>query len=910
MTTSQTLDITTITIEEEMERSYLDYAMSVIVSRAIPDVRDGLKPVHRRILYAMHEAGYDWNRQYRKSARIVGDVMGKYHPHGDSAIYDTLVRMAQDFSMGLTLLDGQGNFGSLDGDTPAAMRYTEVRLDKSASTTLLEDIEKNTVSFVPSYDGSGEEPSVLPARFPNLLVNGSGGIAVGMATNIPPHNLAEVINVCLAYIDNRDITIDEILQIMPGPDFPTGGLIIGRTGSYNAAHTGRGSVIIRSKTHFEDRPGDRTSIIVTEVPYQVNKARMVERIAEVFREKLVEGISELRDESDRDGVRVVIELKKDAFPEIVLNQLFKHTSMQTSFGVNLLALREGRPEQMNVKQVIEAFIGFREEVITKRTLFELNKSRARAHILIGLAVSVANIDAIIEMIRAARDPQIAKEQLLAREWNAAEILPLLRLAEGDMAAEQPTYRLSEIQAKAILELRLQRLTGLEREKISDELTDVCAQIVEYLKILGDKQVMYQVIREELIAVRDEFGVPRRSQIVESELDQNIEDLIQPEEMVVTVTHGGYIKRVPLSTYRAQRRGGKGRSAMTTKEEDFVSRLFVSNTHTPILFFTSKGIVHQQKVYRLPEGTPQSKGRALVNLFPMEAGETVTTIMPMPDDKTLWDKLSIVFATSKGDVRRNDLSDFLNIRANGKIAMKFDDPTERLVQVVTCADTQDLLLATRQGKTIRFPVESLRVFNSRASTGVRGIKLAAGDEVISLSVINHSDADFATRAAYMKWRRGAGMDTDAGEESGAVDASEEQLQAMAAGEEFILTITERGYGKRTSSYEYRQTNRGGTGIANIEMSPRNGLVSGSFPVEDRDQIMLVTSSGQLIRCGVKDIRIVGRKTQGVTIFDVPEGDRVVSVAHIQEDESEEGLDEGAESTADDAAPTTPDTTPEA
>ncbi|MDF3075166.1 MAG: gyrase subunit, partial [Alphaproteobacteria bacterium] len=721
---SQPQDITPVTIEEEMKRSYLDYAMSVIVARALPDVRDGLKPVHRRILYSMKESGYDSTHPFRKSARIVGDVMGKYHPHGDSAIYDAMVRMAQDFSMRLPLISGQGNFGSMDGDPPAAMRYTEARLAKVAET-LLEDIDKETVDFQPSYDDSGTEPTVLPARFPNLLVNGGGGIAVGMATNIPPHNLGEIIDATCALIDNPGTTAQQLQDIVPGPDFPTGAIILGRNGVRAAQELGRGSIIIRARTKFEEIRG-REAIIVTEIPFQENKSRMLERIAEVVREKRVEGISELRDESDRDGVRVVIELKRDAMAEIVLNQLYKFTPLQTSFGVNALALNGGRPQMMTLKEMLEAFIRFREEVITKRTKFELTKARDRAHILVGLAIAVANIDAVIALIRKAPDPGTAREELMARSWPIGDLLPLLQLVdEPDRIGADNSYRLSEAQARAILALTLQRLTGLERTKISDELKEVTDQIQEYLSLLESRDKLYALMRSELVEIKTQFATPRRTEIQDNEFEQDIEDLIQREDMVVTVTHAGYIKRVPVSAYRSQRRGGKGRSGMATHEEDFVENLFVVNTHTPVLFFSSRGTVYKMKVYRLPLGTPQARGKALVNLLPLSEGETITTLMPLPEDESAWAKLSVMLATQRGNVRRNQLSDFVNVNVNGKIAMKFEgeDEGDRLIAVQVCADEQDVLLATRDGKAIRFPVADVRVFASRSSTGVRGIRLA-------------------------------------------------------------------------------------------------------------------------------------------------------------------------------------------
>ncbi len=895
-------DITAVTIEEEMKRSYLDYAMSVIVARALPDVRDGLKPVHRRILYSMKESGYDWNRPFRKSARIVGDVMGKYHPHGDSAIYDAMVRMAQDFSMRLPLIDGQGNFGSMDGDPPAAMRYTEARMARSAHS-LIEDIDKDTVDFGPNYDDSTVEPLVLPARFPNLLVNGAGGIAVGMATNIPPHNLGEVIDACCAYIDNPDVTVEELIELVPSPDFPTGGIILGRSGSRSALTTGRGSVVMRGRVHFEEVRKDREAIVVTEVPYQVNKARMIEQIAELVRDKRVEGISDLRDESDRDGVRVVIELKRDAVGDVVLNQLYRFSPLQTSFGVNMLALNHGRPELMALKDIIVAFVAFREEVITRRTAYELGKARERAHVLAGLAVAVANIDAIIALIRSAPDPATAREQLMARDWAAGDVEPLIKLIdEPGRQVVDGTYRLSEIQAKAILDLRLHRLTGLERDKIGEELREIGAQIAEYLAILGSRERLYEVLRQELVDMKAQFATPRRTTIEEAEFEADIEDLIQREDMVVTVTSTGYIKRVPLSAYRAQRRGGKGRSGMATREEDFVSDVFVANTHTPMLFFSSRGICYKLKVYRLPLGNPQSRGKAMVNLLPLTDGETISTIMPLPEDETSWSDLHVMFATASGSVRRNLLSDFVDVRANGKIAMKLDEG-DRLIAVRTCGEDNDVLLAARGGKCIRFPVTDVRVFKGRDSTGVRGIRLDQGDDVISMSMLRHIEIDTETRDAYIRManaRRGAAGETvDGDEEVGAGGAlAAEEFDRLAGAEEFILTVTANGFGKRTSAYLYRITGRGGQGIANIETSERNGHVVASFPIGEDDQIMMVTDGGKLIRLPVHGIRIAGRKTQGVTLLRTADHERVVSVARLADigangdDSGDEAEDDGS------------------
>jgi DNA gyrase subunit A len=912
---SAPLDITPVTIEEEMKRSYLEYAMSVIVARALPDVRDGLKPVHRRILYAMKEGGYDFNRPFRKSARIVGEVMGKYHPHGDAAIYDAMVRMAQDFSMRLMLIDSQGNFGSMDGDPPAAMRYTEARLARAASA-LLDDIDKETVPFQPNYDGAELEPQVLPARFPNLLINGAGGIAVGMATNIPPHNLGEVVDGCIAYIDNPAILMEDLIQHIPGPDFPTGGVILGKSGIREAFHLGRGSIPIRARSHVEEIRKDREAIVVNEIPYQVNKSRLLERIAECVREKIIDGISDLRDESDRDGVRVVIELKRDAMAEVVLNQLYRHTPLQTSFGVNMLAINGGRPELMNLKQIIAAFVTFREEVITKRAVFDLRKTRERAHILVGLAIAVANIDAVIDLIRKAPDPNAAREGLMARAWPAQDVAPLIKLIDepGRVVAEDGTYRLSEEQAKAILELRLQRLTGLERDKIAEEIREIATAIVDLLDILESRARRLTILRTELLEMKEQFATPRRTTLEELEFEQDVEDLIQREDMVVTVTHGGYIKRVPLSAFRAQRRGGKGRAAMATREEDFVTQLFVADTHTPMLLFSTRGMVYKTKVYKLPLGTPQARGRALVNLLPLEEGETISTVMPLPEDETRWSDMFVMFATSSGYVRRNRLSDFTSVMANGKIAMKLEDKGELLIGVQTCIESDDVLLAARGGRSIRFAVADVRVFTGRTSTGVRGIKLGEGDRVVSMSILGHVEADTAERDAYLRWsnarrrQMGEEPETSAPEPAAAEDAeaaesapgsaetielSPERLQELEAVEEFILTITEKGYGKRSSAYEYRITGRGGQGIVNIATSDRNGPVAATFPVGHGDQIMLVTDRGQLIRCPVADIRIAGRNTQGVIVFKVVEGERVVSVTRLGElGEAPEGGAEAA------------------
>jgi DNA gyrase subunit A len=912
-------DIDQVSIEDEMRKSYLDYAMSVIVSRALPDVRDGLKPVHRRILHVMNEGNYDWNRPYRKSARIVGDVMGQYHPHGDQAIYDAMVRMAQDFSMRLPLVDGQGNFGSMDGDPPAAMRYTEARLER-VSRELLDDIDKDTVDFQPNYDESTKEPLVLPAKFPNLLVNGAGGIAVGMATNIPTHNLGEVIDACCALIANPDITIDELIEIIPGPDFPTGGLIMGRQGIYNAFHTGRGSVVMRGRVSVEEIRKDREAIIVSEIPYQVNKARMIERIAEMVRDKKIEGISDLRDESDREGVRVVIEIKRDALAEVVLNQLYRYSPLQTSFGVNTLALVGGKPELLNLKRILEAFLEFREEVIRRRTEYDLGKARDRAHVLVGLAIAVANIDEVIALIRRAPDPNTARAELMEREWPAEDVAPLIELIDDpNHLVVEGRYRLSEAQARAILDLRLQRLTGLERDKIAGELSELAAEIEEFLSILRSRERIQNIMRDEMLAVKEQFATPRRSTIEESELETDIEDLIQREDMVVTVSHSGYIKRVALSSYRAQRRGGKGRAGMSTRDEDFVSSVFVCNTHTPVLFFSSRGIVYRLKVYRLPEGNPQARGKALINLLPLEEGETITTVMPMPEDEDSWGDLFILFATASGGIRRNRLSDFTNIMANGKIAMKLDEG-DQLIGVRTCTEAQDVMLAARSGKCIRFPVTEVRVFSSRTSTGVRGIRLAGDDEIVSMTLLDHVELETDVRDAYLrmsKARRRADGDeqetaengngengNDAGGEEGngdAVTLTDEQFEELSAKEQFILTATENGYGKRTSAFEYRITRRGGQGVVNIATEGRNGQVVASFPVADGDQLMLVTNGGKIIRCPVGDIRIAGRSTQGVTIFHTAEDEQVVSVAHLDEPDEDDAEEAETDAPVDGEAP---------
>jgi DNA gyrase subunit A len=884
--------VSSVTIEDEMRRSYLDYAMSVIVSRALPDVRDGLKPVHRRILYTMNEMGLTWNKPYKKSARVVGDVMGKLHPHGDSAIYDALVRMAQDFSLRLPLVDGQGNFGSVDGDPPAAMRYTECRLEK-VSEALLDDIDKDTVDFQENYDGSETEPTVLPARFPNLLVNGAGGIAVGMATNIPPHNLGEVVDAAIAVMENPAISFEELHQIVPGPDFPTGGIILGRSGVRSAQETGRGSVVMRGKVSIEEVRKDREAIIVHEIPYQVNKASMIEKIAELVRDKRIEGISDIRDESDRQGMRVVIEIRKDAVADVVLNQLYKFSQLQTSFGVNSVALTGGRPEMMTLKDMLDAFVHFREEVVTRRTKFLLGKARDRAHVLVGLAIAVANIDEVIALIRSAPDPATARAQLMEREWPAKDMAPLIRLIADPrhQLREDGTYKLSEEQARAILDLRLQRLTALGRDEISDELEKLGAEITDYLEILRSRARVQEIIRSELVAVKEEFATPRRTEIADYLGDVDDEDLIAQEDMVVTVSHTGYIKRVPLATYRAQRRGGKGRSGMQTKDEDFVTRLFVADTHTPVLFFSSRGMAYKMKVWKLPLAAPQARGKALVNLLPLEEGERITTIMPLPADESTWGELDVMFATTRGTVRRNKLSDFVEVRQNGKIAMKLDEG-DGIVGVETCMESDDVLLTTAAGQAIRFKVTDVRVFAGRNSIGVRGINLAEDDELISMTILRGFDATADERAAYIKMRRAMeGEDVEAGDgdDEGSADAgiSQERYIEMSAAEQFILTLSENGYGKRSSAYEYRVTGRGGKGIVAMTVNERNGQLVASFPVEESDQIMLVTDGGQLIRCPVNDIRIAGRSTQGVTVFRTAQDEKVVSVSRISEDVNGDG-----------------------
>ena len=893
-------DVRPVSITEEMKRSYLDYAMSVIVSRALPDVRDGLKPVHRRILYSMHEQGHTPDKKYVKSARVVGDVMGKYHPHGDSAIYDALVRMAQDFSMRLQLIDGQGNFGSVDGDPAAAMRYTECRLAKPAMA-LLDDIDKNTVDFQANYDGNEHEPVVLPARYPNLLVNGAGGIAVGMATNIPPHNLGEVIDACMAVIDNPAISTDDLIAIVPGPDFPTGGLILGRAGIHSAYHTGRGSIIMRGKVAFETLRKDREAIIISEIPYQVNKATMVERIAELVRDKKIEGISDLRDESDRDGYRVVIELKRDAERDVVLNQLYRYTPLQSSFGVNTVALDGGRPLVMTLKDMLNAFVAFREEVVSRRTKFLLNKARDRAHILVGLAIAVANIDEVIKLIRGSKDANEAREALMAREWPATTAASLIELIDDPRhkVSSSGTARLSFEQAKAILDLRLQRLTALGREEIKDELDKLAAEISDYLDILRSRARIQTIIKDEMNAVREQFATPRRTVIAEAAGDMEDEDLIQREDMVVTVSHLGYIKRVPLSNYRAQKRGGKGRGGMQVREEDFVSRLFVANTHTPVLFFSSAGKVYKEKVWRLPLAAPQARGKALINILPLDAGENITSIMPLPEDEKSWANLDVMFASTKGTVRRNKLSDFVEVRRSGIIALKLPEG-EGILSVQICTEADDVLLTSSGGQCIRFAVPEVRVFTGRTSMGVRGIALDKDDRLISMSILRHVEATSEERAAYLKRanavRRGGVEEevsvADAEESVPAIELGEQRYVELSAAEQFVLTLSERGYGKRTSSYEYRITGRGGKGIVAMDiwekkngeftLKPKIGRLVASFPIEEDDQVMLVTDAGKLIRTGVAGIRIAGRSTQGVIVLNTADDEKVVSVERLSEE----------------------------
>jgi len=880
-----------VTIEHEMSTSYLDYAMSVIVSRAIPDVRDGLKPVHRRILYSMSQMGLDYNKPYRKSARVVGDVIGKYHPHGDSAVYESLVRMAQPFSMMAPLIEGQGNFGSIDGDRPAAMRYTECRLEK-ITTLMLGDIDKNCIDYQENYDGSESEPSVLPSRFPNLLINGAGGIAVGMATNIPPHNLSEVIDGCVTILRNPNTSEDELNEIIPGPDFPTGGLIIGRNGIKSAQLTGRGSVILRGKATVEEN-NNKNSIIITEIPYQVNKSNLVEKIAELVRDKKIEGISDIRDVSDRHGIRVIVELKKDAEAEVILNQLYKFTPLQSSFGCNMVTLNAGKPELLSLRQIIDAFLEFRVEIVIKRTTFLLNKSRDRAHVLVGLAIAIANIDEIIKVIRSSPDPATARDYMLKKKWIPKNVESLIELIDDPRhkISEDGTYMLSLEQVQAILDLRLQRLTAIGRDEIEKELNGIGEDIKKYLEILTNRDVLDNLIEEELIEAKTLFGVPRKTEITDIELDVDDEDLIPKQDVVVTVSHKGYIKRVPLVTYRSQRRGGKGRSGMSTRDEDFVTQIFVENTHTPILFFSSTGIVYKMKVWKLPQGTPQSKGKAMINLLPLSDGEVITTIMPLPENEKEWENLNIIFTTMNGNVRKNKLSDFVDVRANGKIAMKLQGNDE-IKTVETCTDDDDMLITTSKGQCIRFKVTDIRLFVGRSSTGVRGIRLGKDDKVISSTIIKSMDVSTEERAAYIKMSRAVRGETEHDNIQDEISddvipavISDEKYAEMGASEQFILSISTNGFGKRTSAFEYRVTGRGGKGIIAMVVNERNGNLADSFPVDTSNQIILVTNKGKLIRCPVDDIRIASRSTQGVKIFDIDEDEQVVSVERLGDLETE-------------------------
>ena len=901
--------IAPIAIEDELKKSYLDYAMSVIVSRALPDVRDGLKPVHRRILYSMSNLGMTPDRPYSKSARVVGDVLARLHPHGDQSVYDALVRMAQPFSMGLLLVDGQGNFGSVDGDPPAQMRYTECRMTKAA-TSLLADLDLDTVDFKDNYDGKEQEPVVLPARIPNLLVNGAGGIAVGMATNIPPHNLGEIVDACLALIDTPDIGLDALLDLVPGPDFPTGGEIIGRTGARTALMGGRGSVIMRGKAAVEEIRKDREGIVITAIPYQVNKATLVERIAELVRDKRIEGVSDLRDESDRQGMRVVVELKRDASAEVVLNQLYRFTPLQTSFGVNMLALNRGRPELMGLREMLGAFVAFREEVVVRRTRFELGKARDRGHVLVGLAIAVVNIDEVIIIIRSSKDPAEARERLVARDWPCGDMMPLI-----DLIADPRTVlvggdrvRLTEDQARAILALTLSRLTGLGREEIFDEARALADSIKGFLEILSSRDNIMAIVRSELVEVRAAYAVPRRTEIVDGDADVEDEDLIARDEMVITVTHSGYVKRTSLTTYRTQHRGGKGRSGMSTKDEDAVTRVFSASTHSPMLYFSSGGKVYKLKVWRLPVGTPTSRGKAFINLMPIEPGESITTILPLPEDEATWDQFDVMFATRSGGVRRNKLSDFAQINRAGKIAMKLDEG-DSIIGVGLCnAEQNDILLTTAFGRAIRFATEEVRVFAGRESTGVRGVRLAEGDSVISMAILRAVAATPAERAAYLKhanaMRKAAGegdeteetiaADDDADETGELAALSPDRIAELGAGEEFILTVSTEGFGKRTSAYEFRRTGRGGQGLLAQDLTRKGGRLAAAFPVEDHDQILLVTDQGQLIRTPVSQVRIVGRNTSGVVIFRTAADEHVVSVERLADsaDEDEAGGDEAA------------------
>ena len=884
-------EISNINLDTEMRQSYLDYAMSVIVSRALPDARDGLKPVHRRILYSMYENNYEWNKPYRKSARVVGDVIGKYHPHGDQSIYDALVRMAQPFSMHLPLIEGQGNFGSVDGDPPAAMRYTEVRMEK-ISQHLLNDLDKETVDFQENYDNSESEPIVIPAEFPNLLVNGAGGIAVGMATNIPPHNLGEITDACLLLLDKPEASIDELIEIVPGPDFPTGGIILGQSGSRSAYSTGKGSIIIRGKVSIEDLPKDKKAIIISEIPYQLNKVSLIEKIAELVREKTIDGVTDLRDESDRNGMRIYIELKKDAVPDVILNQLYRYTQLQTSFGANTVALDRGNPKTLNLKELLECFLDFREDVVTRRIKFLLNKARDRAHILVGLAIAVSNIDEIIKLIRSSKSPSDAKEKLMKKEWPAKDVKSLIELIDDPRhsLSKKGLCKFSDEQARAILELRLQRLTAIGKEDIENEMDELKKNIEDYLLTLKSKEKVIDIIKKELTEIRDNFSIPRRTEIVDYIDDVQDEDLIKKEEMAVTVSHSGYIKRVPLSTYRSQNRGGKGRSGMQTKDEDFVTNIFVANTHQPILFFSSTGMVYKLKTYLLPISSPQAKGKALINLLPLSEGEVITTIMPLSENEDDWKDLYVMFATSTGGIRRNNLSDFLRINKNGKIAMKPSEG-ESIISVQTCTDDNDILLATKKGQCIRFSVDKVRVFASRSSTGVRGIKLDKNDSVMAMSILNHVEGETDEFRAYLKassiMRRAKDdIEESIADEDVSLELSTERYAELAAKEQVILTVASNGQGKRTSSYEYRLTNRGGKGVISMMLTKSNSDMVSSFPIDENDEIMLIDDNGQLIRCPVSGIRIMGRNTQGVKIFNISEDSSVVSVERVVEHDSEE------------------------
>ena len=902
-------DIRSVMISDEMKRSYLDYAMSVIVSRALPDVRDGLKPVHRRILYAMKQLNLSWNRKHIKSAKVVGDVMGDLHPHGDLAIYDALVRMAQDWSLRVPLIDGQGNFGSIDGDSPAAQRYTECRLQK-ISDSMLDDLDNETVDYKDNYDGRLQEPVVLPSKFPNLLVNGAGGIAVGMATNIPPHNLVEVIDACMAELDNPAITIEELSQIVTGPDFPTGALILGRGGIRLAYQKGRGSIIMRAKAHVEEIRKDREAIIVTAIPYQVNKENLIKAIADKVRDKEIEGVANLWDESNREGMRIVIELKRDAMADVVLNQLYRYSALQSTFGANMVALNGGKPETMNLKDFIRAFTAFREEVVSRRIKFLLKKARERAHTLVGLAIAVANIDEVIQLIRHSANPAEARDKLMVRDWPAKDMVPLIELIADPRhsVSAEGTYKLSDEQARAILALTLSRLTGLGREDIAAELTKIGGEITEHLDVLRSRARIVQMIKDELLSIREEFGTPRKTEIVDIEGDVEDEDLIQREDVVVTVSHKGYIKRVPLSTYRAQRRGGKGRSGMSTRDEDFVTKIFVGSTHTPVLFFSSRGMVYKMKVWRLPAATPQSVGKALINLLPLQQDERINTILPLPEDEEIWAKLDVMFATKSGNIRRNSLDDFSQINRNGKIAMKLDEG-DLLVDVLICQTADDVLLTTANGRCIRFAAEDVRLFKSRGSDGVRGIRLDAGDTVISMAILSKVEASPAERAAYLKQAatirraQNAGdgeeaiegaaeiADEEAEEITGTADLSPERYGELSAKEQFILTVSDKGFGKRSSAYEYRQTGRGGKGLVAMVVNDRNGKLVASFPIADTDQIMLVTDGGKLIRTPVHDVRVAGRNTQGVRVFRTDDAEKVVSVERVPEEAAGENGDVG-------------------